>query len=93
LSIKTLLSKKVLVSAGSKSIVTDITENTYFSLIDSETRGELGYKSESNIVPLALIIALISFCETHFTTHPAVRDQLEPECNFSILGRFQVEPS
>ena len=50
---------RFLVLPGSLSILTEIAEYKYFSLI--YTRVEFEYKSDQNIVPLVLIIGLIPF--------------------------------
>jgi len=50
----------MLVLAGSRSTISEIAEYKYFSLLKPSR--EFTNNSESNIVPLDLIIGLISFC-------------------------------
>ena len=57
----------ISVLAGSESTFTEITEHKNFGLI--LTPLEFECKSDQNIVPSVLILGLISFSETHFTTY------------------------
>jgi len=72
----------ILVLAGSRSTITEITEYTYLSLI--KPISELRYTSEQNIVSLALFILLISFLWNRIFTFYYTR--VRPQCDFSIRG-------
>jgi len=77
----------VVVLAGSQSTFTEITEYIYFSPLKPSR--ELKYKSEWILVPLDLIIEPLSFLWNMIFTfyYTCVR----PQCDFSILGRNQIE--